>query len=129
MEEQQEHRRHLVEALHAASQDFDRAIMTLAAGALGLSIVFVHNVAPEPKRTSLLGWSWGLFAFSLLAIVISFLTSQAALRWEIDHFTDRERGEYPGGNAGRATSILNIAAGGSFILGVLTLAWFAFVNL
>jgi hypothetical protein len=51
---------------HEASRDFDKAIMTLSAGALGVSIAFVHDVAPEPKMVCFLGIAWVAFATSLV---------------------------------------------------------------
>ncbi len=70
-------RQWLLQADHAASRDFDKAIMTLAAGALGVSIAFVHDVAPHPVRVAWLGWAWGLFAASLVLILLSFLDQPA----------------------------------------------------
>lgn len=120
-----EHRRHLVEALHTASQDFDKAIMTLAAGALGISIAFVNQVAPHPRDTAWLATAWSLFAAALVFILISFITSQSAIRWEIDHLYDDPRPKRP---HRKWTTRLNTAAAGAFVLGVVSLVVFALVN-
>jgi hypothetical protein len=73
------HREWLVSAYENATQSFDKAIMTLAGGALGVSIAFIHDVAPKPEHKWLLGVAWSLFALSLLLILASFLTSQRAI--------------------------------------------------
>ncbi len=126
-EDIREHRRHLVEALHTASQDFDKAVMTLAAGALGISLAFVHDFAPDPRHTLVLGVAWLLFAFSLVFVLVSFIASQEALRWEIRHVADDEpRGDRP--HPKRVTR-LNIAAAATFIVGVVALVGFALLNL
>jgi hypothetical protein len=70
---------HLVKARETASRDYDKALLTFAGGALGISIAFIHNVAPHPKHTAWLGAAWGLFALSLVFVVVSLLTSQYEL--------------------------------------------------
>lgn len=42
------HRRHQYDALHAASRDYDQAILTLAAASLALSVPFAHDITPTP---------------------------------------------------------------------------------
>jgi hypothetical protein len=121
-----EHRRHLVESLHTASQDFDKAIMTLAAGALGISIAFVNQVAPHPRYTAWLGGAWVLFAASLVCILMSFIASQTAIRWEISHVYDDPRPERP---HLKRTTRLNTISATLFVLGVVSLVVFAFMNL
>jgi hypothetical protein len=69
----------LVKAHHVASQDFDKALMALSGGALGISLAFIHDVALHPHRKGWLEVSWGSLAASLLLILVSFLTSQSAL--------------------------------------------------
>lgn len=123
-----DHRRHLLEALHAASQDFDRAIMTLSAGALGVSIAFVRDIAVNPSALCLLRSSWILFTLSLLLILISFITSQEALRFEIEKLGQTATEARPGGGFGVATLWLNITSGLSLVAGVVCLVWFALVN-
>ena len=49
------HREWLVAAYGEATRSFDKAIMTLAGGALALSIAFVHDVAPKPEQEWALG--------------------------------------------------------------------------
>jgi hypothetical protein len=41
------YRQWLVEAYQKSSDAYDKAVMTLAAGALGISLAFVHQVAPQ----------------------------------------------------------------------------------
>jgi len=51
----------LVKAHHTASQDFDRAVMTLAGGGLGISIAFVRDIAPHPVHKWMLAIGWRAF--------------------------------------------------------------------
>lgn len=121
-----DHRRHLLDSLYAESSSFDKAVMTLAAGALGISIAFVNNVAPNPRATGWLAVSWGLFAASLVCVLFSFMAAQSAIRWEIDHLYDDPRPARPHPHR---TSRLNKAAASAFVAGVVALSIFAFLNL
>ncbi|MEK7516961.1 MAG: hypothetical protein AAB583_00270 [Patescibacteria group bacterium] len=65
---------------------FDKSILTLAAGALALSVTFIDKIAPSPKTYSIcfLIISWILFCISLLSTLLSFLTTQEACRKQRD---------------------------------------------
>ena len=75
-----EERKALVEAEGEASQSLDRALITISAGAFGLSLAFIVQVAPEPKALWSLYLAWGGFIFSLLSILLSLLASQQGFR-------------------------------------------------
>ena len=74
-----EERKLLIDAEREGSRSFDKAILTLAADALGLSITFVDKIAPLPQATTLwlLVASWISFGFSIIVILSSFITSQS----------------------------------------------------
>jgi len=127
-----EYRNHLSSARENASRDYDKALLTLASGALGISLVFVHDVAPHPRNTAWLGWSWAMFGLSLLCVVASLLTSQSALRHAIQAIDDEEADAYDTADQSRYaswTAGLNISAGATFLGGVAFLIVFAFHNL
>ena len=67
---------------HAALQEFDRAILTLSAGALGLSLAFIKDIVPLNKAIHLvlLFGSWVLFGASILLTLVSFVASQKAFK-------------------------------------------------
>lgn len=111
-----------------ASRDYDKALLTLAAGALGVSIAFVHNVAPHPKDTFWLGLAWGLFAASLVCVVASLLTSQYELLGAISKYDSDDDANAEGKHT-YVTAGFNVAAGVTFLLGVVALVVFAFLNL
>ncbi|MDP9327893.1 MAG: hypothetical protein M3P10_06780 [Actinomycetota bacterium] len=128
MEGQEGEREWLRQADHEAHRDFDKAIMTLAAGALGLSIAFVHNVAPKPEHTGWLAAAWVGFSTSLLFILASFLTSQAALRIEMKVLSGERDDPKPGGRFGTGTFFLNLLSAAALLVGVVTLVVFALHN-
>lgn len=125
----------LNEAEKDSSQQFDKAIITLAAGALALSLTFIKQIAPYPKAWTLffLFSSWLAFGASMLSTLISFLTSQEACRiqrklLESDFFIKEEQKEKENRPA-RITKRLNYVSIISFIIGVFLLTVFSISNI
>ena len=79
-------RKLLIEAERDGSKTFDKAMLTFTSGAFAISITFLKDIIPFPHQNTLwlLGWSWLLFALSLIAILFSFLASQNACLAQID---------------------------------------------
>lgn len=127
-----EYRTFLVKASQKESEAYDKAVMTLSGGALGISLTFIHSIVPTPRSDTvyLLAIGWGFLATSVVAILISKLTSQWALRKAIRQVDERTiHQERPGAAFSAWTVFLNVAAGTAFLLGVVFLAWFTIVNL
>jgi hypothetical protein len=118
-------RKRLTDLHEKATDAFDRAVMTLAGGALAISIAFIHDVAPHPRHKWVLGLGWIMFAASLLLILLSFLTSERAIVGMVGRL-DRADQEIP---RGKWTDYLNWTSAGAFILGVAFLVLFAWLNL
>jgi hypothetical protein len=118
------HRERLLELHEKATQSFDRAIMALSGGALAVSIAFIHDVARDPRHTWVVGLAWVSFAASLLAILGSFLTSEAAIVKMIGQI-DAAAEEI---ERGRVTDWLNRFAAGAFVIGTILLVAFAWLN-
>jgi magnesium-transporting ATPase (P-type) len=125
-----EERKQLIEAERETAQQFDKAILTLAAGALALSITFINQIAPNPKPHSIyfLVGAWILFCASLLSTLISFLTSQVACRKQRD-ILDNKISSKKNNKAASWTNGLNYCSIVFFILGVVSLIVFSAINL
>ena len=126
-----EYRAFLMNAAQKESAAYDQAVMTLSGGALGISITFLHDIAPAPKAGTvwLLGIAWCFLALSIAAILISKLTSQWALRKAIEQVgAGTITQQRPGARFSVWTRSLNITAGMAFLLGVIFLAWFTVTN-
>jgi hypothetical protein len=117
------------------SQSLDKAILTLSAGALGLSLTFMRQVAPHPQPTTLklIILAWSCFGLSIVTTLISFLTSQKACNKQIEileatflQHGDREKltNKYS-----RVTMILNWFSIILFIAGVILFALFSAINI
>ncbi len=126
----EDYRRHLYDALHAASRDYDQAILTLAAGTLGLSVTFLHDITPTPIASTriLVVGAWGSLGAALIAIVVSFVTSQAVLRRRIAVLDRPDKVTAPPVWAERATGLLNALAGFALIAGLILLGLYALDN-
>lgn len=126
------YREWMVQTSYKVSESYDKAVMTLSGGAFAISMTFIHDIAPSPDPRTLLplALAWASFGISIASILISKLTSQWAIAKAIQQFDagtiDHQR---PGRAYALATSILNIAAGGTFLTGAALLAGFAVANL
>jgi hypothetical protein len=121
----------LVSADQKSSQAYDKAVMTLSGGALGLSLTFVKEIAPNPLTCTkwMLAAAWASLTVSLTSILISMLTSQWALRKAIRQVdAGLEPDTKIGGFFSRLTIALNILSGLMFVAGVALLAWFSARN-
>ncbi len=128
-----EERNHIVVSEKETAQQFDKAILTLAAGALALSITFIHEIVPHPIEDTLcyLITAWILFCFSILSTLISFLTSQEACRRQREILDESISNK----NVSAAnvpamwTNRLNYISIAFFILGIIFLIIFSAINL
>jgi hypothetical protein len=124
-----EERKTLVEAEGEASQSFDKALITLSAGAFGLSLFFIVQVAPEPRALRYLYIAWGGFIISLISILFSFLASQWGFRRQrniLDKYL--ETGDEERNRWNPVTNWSNILSITFFVMGVVSLAYFAIQN-
>jgi hypothetical protein len=126
-------RKALVEAEKEGAHFFDKAILTLTAGAFGLSLTFIRQIVPtiRPYTKFLLILGWAGFCFSLLSTLVSFLTSQAACRRqrEILKSVFCNEGREDKNVYGQVTQGLNIFSICAFVAGVVFLALFVILNL
>lgn len=140
-------RRLLIEGELDASSRLDKSLLTLSAGALGLSLTFWQYIAPDPAPDTIwrLGVSWAWFALAILLMIVSFWTSQLAFRRQrdiLDTSYDRKSNEEEDNDASSNnqsneqqhncpsvwTDWLTGLALLFFIAGIAFLGWFALSN-
>ena len=131
-------RKLLIDAKREGAQSFDKAILTLAAGAFGLSLTFIKEVAPGTKSETvvILICAWASFCVSLLSTLISFLTSQSACSRQVEILEAEYLND---NNSQEKTSLKNLPASWTkrlnilsiltFVVGTILLAAFGAVNL
>jgi hypothetical protein len=126
-----EYRATLVAAEQKSQDDYDKTIVSLSGGALGISIVFLKDIIGEsdPSATWAIVTAWSFWALSLTSVVVSYFFSRIALSKSIVQTDQDNLGESVGGWASTATSLSNSVSGISFILGVVFLIYFATKNI
>lgn len=73
----------LIEEERQQSRLFDRGVLTLTAGAFGLSFLLLQSIE-NPRELFLIGFGWLGFCMSLLSTMVSFLCSQEAYRRQVE---------------------------------------------
>lgn len=126
-----DYRKQLVAAEQKSQEDFDKTVLSLSGGALGISFVFLKDVVGEKPIVDhaylLSAWiCWGL---STLAVLASYYMSHLALREAITQ-VDKGTiyGQTPGGRYASATAVLNAVGAVLFLFGVLSITLFASSN-
>lgn len=126
-----EYRGLLTETEQKSQADFDKAVLTLSGGALGLSFAFTRNIVGAGEfihaRYLFIAWiAWGL---SSTAILFSFFVSTLALRKAIRQLDHGKLGmERPGGWWDRATASLNLLGLALFVTGLVMIIVFLSYN-
>ena len=119
---------------HQVAESFDKYIITLSGGALGLSLTFIRQIAPNPLPYTLpwLYLSWAFFALALLAVLASLLFSQHAFRREVEirdlSFANQSDARQLSNRWSALTNWLNWISLVAFILGVASMAFFSIAN-
>lgn len=126
----QDYRNFLVEAERKAQEDYDKTILSLSGGALGISFAFLKDfVVSSPTYRWTLFASWIAWGLSMAFVLTSFYSSQQALRKAIEQVdADSIRQQVPGGFFSQLTTALNVLSGLLFFVGVLLIAIFVSYN-
>lgn len=126
-----EYRQHLVLAEQKTQEDYDKSILSLSGGALGVSFAFIDKILQgrEPEFLWMLTGAWILWGLSIAAVIFSFFCSRQALRKAIDQVDKGEDLQKPGGIMSAITERLNIISGVAFMVGIVLIAIFATRNL
>ena len=112
--------------------EYDKAIMALSGGALGVSMTFLKDVVLNQgvHGGGFLLCAWICWGASVTCILFSFFTSAQALRRAVQQTDDRAiYMEIVGGKFNCVTKLLNFGSGVLFMLGVILIVLFASHNL
>jgi hypothetical protein len=128
----QEYRKHCVSAEQKSQEDYDKSVLTLSGGALGVSFAFLKDVVGPGAlaQTNLLFAAWLLWGCSIISTLASFWFSQIALRTaiiQVDKNTIRR--QFPGRSFSRITATLNALGGLAFVAGVVVMVLFVMANI
>ena len=126
-----EYRNGLIAAEQKSQDDYDKTIVSLSGGALGISLLFIKDIIgkSEPVLVWAVVTAWGLWAASIASVVISYFLSRMALRKAIMQVDNNDFSEGVGGCAAVATQIFNAISGILFIVGIVFLIVFSSNNI
>jgi len=127
-----DYRKALQDAEKRMQSAYDKAIMALSGGALGVSMTFLKDIvlAKGVHHGFALLTAWSCWGASVTCILISFYSSVAAHQKAVSQLdANTIYDQKPGGMSDRATKVLNLSAGTFFVFGVISLVVFAASNL
>lgn len=131
-----QYRDHLLSARQSSFEQFDKAVLTLSSGGLGLSLAFIKDIVPPAHLVCfpLLIISWTLFGICILSTLTSFVLSQYAVDRQLDYAEEyyiNNKPEYfnKKNAVADATKVSNIVSGGAFFVAVLLTIVFTSINL
>lgn len=128
----QKYRETLLSADQKAQEEFDKAVLSLSGGALGVSLVFLKDVVGSNpiEQPQLLMFAWGAWGFSTLSVLFSYHMSHLTIRTMIRQ-VDAGEAYKPGfgGTHAKITAWLNVAGAVLFFVGVMLITAFACVNI
>lgn len=128
------HRAELVQAEMESARSFDKYLVTLASGALVLSVTFLEKVATQPAVPWQVCVAWYSFAGCLFVTLLSFLASQWAFRCEQTALDQQQESEKHGNPSARNlpsvfTHWLNILSLLLFAVGLIFASLFVTSNI
>jgi len=127
-----EFRKQLLEWEQKIGESYDKTLITLSGGALGLTIAFIKDIVGKDsiECTKLLISSWVSWTISLTSLLLALYFAQFAYRKTIEQLDDGTiYSETPGGYFTCAVYFFNALGGIGFIIGVITIVMFAYINL
>lgn len=123
-----------IECKNISLTSLDKYILTLSAGAFGLSLTFINEIVPEIGESTIifLKLAWFIFLTSILSTLFSFLSSKCAFDIEIrklDDYYANGKSDIKRNIPSIITRILNVLSIISFCTGAFMLAIFVLSNL
>ncbi|MCX6916246.1 MAG: hypothetical protein NT167_24920 [Verrucomicrobia bacterium] len=130
--EMSEYRKSLQALEQQMQSQYDKSVMALSGGALGLSLSFLKEIVGKKGIVSggYLLAAWCCWGASVACILASFYTSVLAMQHAVKQVDDDSI--YTALETGRfdlLTKVLNITAGLLFVVGVIALVLFVHRNL
>ena len=125
----------LLEKQMSNSETYDKALLSLSSAFLGLSITFTKDIVPinEAICTSLIYYSWVLFAFTIIITISSFIYGQKAIPKLIvaarQFYIDENDGAYKVSEThSKRIELFNTTSGITFICAILLTITFVLTN-
>lgn len=122
--------RHLRSADQRSQESYDKLVIALAGGGLGVSLVVLKDIvgANSPTWPTVLVFGWSAWILCLLLALISFFTSHKGIRALLDAHADGPC-DVRTNSWIKATVVVNISAGLSCVAGIVLVSLFTGANL
>ena len=111
--------------LENSFREFDKLILTVSSGILALSVAFFGKGEGAHHHAGYLMVSWGALLLAILLVAVSLLVEQAHKKHLIfndGHSDKKERRLF------KAIGLLNLSSGITFLLGVVFLVLYLWIN-
>lgn len=114
----QEYKSSLYNIYQSNYEQFDKAILTLSSGGLGLSLTFIKNTSNQYAilNYNMLEYSWYCFTASIISTIVSFLIGANAIKKALK---GHENHDYKKSTKVNWTEILNYFSVLSFLIAVI----------
>jgi ABC-type multidrug transport system permease subunit len=132
VEELEEYRKNIAAAEERAQGEFDKTVIALSGGALGISFVFIEKFIKDRPiiNSPSLFYAWWAWAISLILVLLSYFCSIRALRRTLrQSYSGAVYVQRPGGYWSVATEVFNILGAVLFIVGLVLIGYFVRSNL
>ena len=131
-----EHQRQAWQDIQSGSDEYDKSILTLSSGGLGLSLSFIKDIVPLGEAVWLpsLLWSWFAFTGAILLTILSFRLSIRAQEKHVqflrEYYLEEKKDSFnkPSWES-TALKILAWGAGGLFSAAVILTTLFTWKNI
>ena len=111
-----------------AQEQYDKTVLMLSGGALGVSFTFLKDIISIDKAisTGYLIVAWSCWGISCACVLYSFYSSRKAMRKAIQYLDDSIESK---NISDSLTNFLNFLAGFLFIIGLISMITFAYLNI
>ena len=127
-----DYRADLIKGRQKAQEQFDKAVLTLSGGALGISFAFVDNFIPKEaivQHSNLLIDAWICWGISIMGALLAFYLSPIAFNKAIKQVDeDKIYDSHPGGIPDKITGACNFLSSVLFLIGVVFIICFVNYN-
>lgn len=127
-----EYRKTLIELEQKIGEGYDKTLIALSGGALGVTITFIKDIVGGGKILcpGLALTAWSAWTVSLTSLLAAYYFGTTAYRYAIRKLDEGKLDSVnPGGLCATITNILNVVGGLSFVFGVVMFIWFSYKNL
>jgi hypothetical protein len=126
------YRQELIESKNSSQDQLDKALLTLSGGAFGITFAFVDNfISGSPQYLYLLFLSWISWGLTIGMSLVAFYLTVKSFEFSIKQINHDPESVYkkPFNKLDKAVNILNLSSLAGFLIGLLCIGIFVYLNL